>query len=173
MFFILWVNTLFLVSRWNLSYFTISSSCHAALWRAWLCWLCLPAELPHPQVIPVSEKRAVIASLQLLAVLQLAQPSMLLAFPAASHLTCPKQGAVWNWDWLFCPSDIQQHISFIMGSLLMEVRDITEAHGYYTEPRFQKAKGSEITHVKFLMRHFLKEVSDVIKILLLHIIGEG
>lgn len=56
-----------------------------------------------PQVIPVSEERAVIAFLQLLAVLQLAQPSMLLAFPAASHLTCPKQGAVWSWDWLFCP----------------------------------------------------------------------
>lgn len=52
MFFILWVNNVFLVSRWNYFYFTILSSCHAALWRTCLCWLCLPAELPPPPGYP-------------------------------------------------------------------------------------------------------------------------
>lgn len=55
--------------------------------------------------------------------------------------------------------------------LLYHGKFIHGSQGYYwslwdTETRFQKAEGTEITCVKFLMWHFLQEVSDVIKILM-------
>lgn len=90
----------------------------------------------------------------------------LLAFPAASHLTCPKQGAVWNCDWIFCPSDIQQHVSFAMRSLFREVRNTTEVYGTQRQG-FRKQREQ-----KWPMWTFLQEVSNIIKILVLCRTGE-
>lgn len=95
--FILWEKSVFLVSRLNY-YFTVShppamQHCEdpgsaASVFR-------LTPPLPSSSLVtPTTEARAVIASLQLLAVLLFAQPSMLLAFLAAPRLTCPIQETV-------------------------------------------------------------------------------
>lgn len=104
--FILWVKNVFLVSRPNHFYSTVShppatQHCEEP-GSAGFVFLLTP-----PQVTPTAEERAGAASLQLL----WAQPSSLLSFLAASHLTCPIQEAVRNWDRFFCLSDIQQPVS--------------------------------------------------------------
>lgn len=144
------MNSVFLVSRLNHFYFTISSSCHAECEEPGFAGSVFLLNSLSPHVIPVSEERAVIASLQLLAVLQLAEPSML--FPCCLMFNLPKAKSCVKLGLKFVPQtssstsplpwEVDSWKSGILQKLIAHRAKVSESKGNRSNP-------CEIPHVNF------------------------